>query len=219
MTSGAGKGDGDSRERRPALLLDPQASPLPPERRWPGLDGVARVDMYDLGSIDLEPYSALLVAGMVDQEFLLRRAAEVAAFLARGRVVVFCGQLFRPWLPGCGPFVPAVIRGFGDYAVHIEEEGLRQVPVYAGVEVDDLTFRRGVAGFFARGHHDPPPGATVLAQLARGQPITWVDERTTAGAVLVHAGADLLGSGDDGTTAARVAPQLLEWARRRGSRA
>ena len=216
MTGQAGSDDG---VLRPALLLDPQASPLAPEQRWPGLDGVATADMYDLGGIELEPYSALFVAGMVDQEFLLRRAGEVAGFLGRGRVVVFCGHLFRPWLPGCAPFVPAVVSGFGDYAVHIEEQGLRQVPVYAGVEADDLTFRRGVAGFFARGHHDPPPGATVLARLAGGQPITWVDEATTPGAVLVHAGADLLGYGGDGTTAARLVPQVLDWARRRGSRA
>ena len=202
----------------PALLLDPQASPRPRQERWPGLDDVALADVYELGRIDLDPFAALLVAGMVDQEFLLRRRGIVAGFLERGRVVVFCGHLFRPWLPGCPPFVPAAIRGFADYAVQIEEANVARVPVYAGVDPDHLTYRRGVAGFFARGHHDPPVGATVLARLAGAQPITWVDEATTPGAVFVHAGADLLGYGGDGSTAARLVPQLLDWACRRGSR-
>lgn len=204
--------------RWPALLLDPQASPLPLREHWPGLDGVAVADLYDLGRVDLDPYAALVIAGMVDQEFLLRRAGVVAEFLDRGRVIAFCGHLFRPWLPGCPPFVPATIAGVGDYVIRLEEAGMTEVPVYAGVDPDDLTFRRGVAGFFARGHHDPPPGATVLARLAGGQPITWVDEATTPGAVFVHAGAELPGYAGDQTTAARLVPQLLDWACGRGSR-
>jgi hypothetical protein len=204
---------------RPALLLDPQASPRPRHERWPGLDGdgVVTADVYDLSGLDLEPYAALLVAGMVDQEYLMTCRDTVARFLGRGRVVVFCGHLFRPWLPGCPPFVPAAIATVGDYAVHVEEAPLERIPVFASVDPDDLTYRRGVAGFFARGHHDPPPGATVLARLAGGQPITWVDEQATPGAVLVHAGADLLGYGADDSSASRVGPQLVDWARRRGS--
>lgn len=204
---------------RPALLLDPHASPRPRRERWPGLlgDGVVTADVYDLAGLDLEPYAALLVSGMVDQEYLLACRDAVTGFLGRGRVVVFCGHLFRPWLPGCPPFVAAAITNPGDYAVQIEQAPLGRIGVFAGVDPDDLTYRRGVAGFFARGHHDPPAGATVLARLAGGQPITWVDERTTAGAVFVHSGADLLGYGADRSPASRVVPQLLDWARSRGS--
>lgn len=193
---------------RPAVLLDPRASPTGRAQRWPALDDVETVDLYQLGHVDLEGFTALLVAGMVDQEFLLERRPVVEAFLGRGGTVVFCGQLFRPWLPGCAPFVPAVISGFGDYVVRLAEPH----PVFAGVDPADLTFRRGVAGFFARGHHPPPPGARVLATLAGGQPVTWIDRRTTPGRVFVHAGADLLGYGGDDSTAARVVPQLLDWA-------
>lgn len=197
----------------PALLLDPRASPTGRRQRWPALEDVEVVDLYELGKVDLEGYAALLIAGMVDQEFLWRQREVVAGLLGRSGVVVFCGQLFRPWLPGCLPFVPADIAGFGDYIVHLAEPH----PVFAGVDPDDLTFRRGVAGFFARGHHPPPPGASVLATLAGGQPITWVDHHTTPGTVLVHAGADLLGYGGDDSTAARVVPQLLDWAVAQGS--
>lgn len=199
---------------RPALLLDCRTSPAGRRQRWPALDDVEVVDVYELGEVDLDRFAALLVAGMVDQELLWRQREVVAAFLGSGGVVVFCGQLFRPWLPGCAPFVPAVISGFGDYAVHLAEPH----PVFAGVDAADLTFRRGVAGFFARGHHPPPPGARILATLAGGQPITWVDHRTTPGTTFVHAGADLLGYGGDDSTAARVVPQLLDWACGQGRR-
>lgn len=68
-----------------------------------------------------------------------------------------------------------------------------------------------MAGFFARGHHPPPPGAEVLATLAGGEPTTWIDRATTAGTVFTHAG-DLLTYPDGDSTAARVVPQLLDWA-------
>lgn len=202
---------------RPVLLLDPQASPEVDGRRWPTLTDVEVADIYDLGTIDLDRFAVLAIAGMVDQEFLWRHRDDVAGFLAQGRTVIFCGQLFRRWLPGCEPFVPAPIGGFADYAVHISRDAIGSHPVFAGVNPDDLTFRRGVAGFFARGHHPPPPRATVLATLAGGQPITWVDQHSSPGTVFVHAGADLLGYGETDATAARLVPQLLDWACTQGA--
>ncbi|MGQ0480613.1 MAG: hypothetical protein ACT4O0_06235 [Pseudonocardia sp.] len=80
------------------------------------------------------------------------------------------------------------------------------------MEPDDLTFRRGVAGFFARGHHPPPPGAEVLVRLAGGQPATYVDQVSTAGTIVVQANSDLLGYAADRSTAARVPDQLVDWA-------
>ncbi|MGH9286246.1 MAG: phosphate starvation-inducible protein PhoH [Acidimicrobiales bacterium] len=204
---------------RPAVLLDPQAGPQRRGDRWPALNHVEIADPYDLEVAGLDGVGVLLIAGMVDQEHLWRRREVVAGFLERGGVVVFCGQLFRRWLPGCEPFVPAAITGFGDYAVDLTpgEDG-EPHPVFAGVDPVDLTFRRGVAGFFARGHHPPPPGARILATLAGGQPITWVDRATSAGTVFVHAGADLLGYGGDGSSASRLVPQLLAWADAQASR-
>jgi hypothetical protein len=199
---------------RPVLLLDPQTSAQPDGRRWPGLGDVEIVDLYRLGQpdLDLEPYAVLAVAGMVDQEHLWAHRAAISSFLARRRTVVFCGQLFRRWLPGCEPFVPATISRFGDYAVHLALDGGQPHPIFAGVDPRDLTFRRGVAGFFARVHHPPPAGSRILATLAGGQPITWIDQVTTPGTVFVHAGADLLGYGADDASAHRLVPQLLDWA-------
>lgn len=194
------------------LLLDPRTSPDPVHEREPVRSAVDAVDAYELPRIDLERYAGLVVGGMVDQEFLYRERDVIRSYLGLGRVVVFCGHLLRAWLPGCGLFVPTSVTSFRDYTVRL----VTPHPVFAGVDPHDLTFRRGVAGFFARGHHPPPPGAQVLAALAAGQPATYVDRTTTEGTILAHAGADLLGYGEAGSSAARLAPQLLDWVREEG---
>jgi hypothetical protein len=195
------------------LMVDGQTGTSPRSEEALVRERMAVADVYQLHGLDLSPYSALHVSGMVDQEFLWRQRDVVARFLADGKVVAFCGHLLHPWLPGCGTFVPAPVTSYGDYAVHIVADH----PVFEGVDPRDLTFRRGVAGFFARGHHPPPPGAEVLATLAGGQPITWIDRTSTDGTIFVHAGSDLVGFADD-ATAARLGPQFVDWLEAEGRR-
>lgn len=177
--------------------------------REPWAGAVEAVDAYQLPTLDLSEVGALLLGDMVDQELLDRHRDLIRSFLDDGKLVVFSGHLLWPWLPGCGIFVPKVIRHFSDYALHL----VSPHPLFAGVEPDDLTFRRGVAGFFARGHHPIPAGAEVLLALPGGEPVTYVDRHTTAGTILAHAGGGLFGGGERTTTAALVLPQLLAWVR------
>jgi len=173
-------------------------------------DALTAHDIYDLPSIDLTRYRALAVTSACDQEFLLRHQDQIRAFLDRGRVLVFSGHLFRPWLPGAGLFQPKTIHTHHDYTVRL----VMPHPVFEGVREEDLTSRKGVAGFFARGHHQPPPGAEILARLVdpeHGEPIVYVDRVSTRGVILVHAGNDLLASVDRDSTAGRIAPQLIRW--------
>jgi hypothetical protein len=171
-------------------------------------------DIYDLPSLDLRPYAGLVLTAGADQRFLDRHCALVRGVLDRGGVVVWSGHLCRSWLPGAGLFVPRPIGSFRDYAVRL----VTPHPVFEGVEEHDLTFRRGVAGFFARGHHPPPPGAVILAELPGSEPAVWVDTRTTSGTVLAHAGGDLLGYVWEESSAARLVPQLFAWMRNVGRR-
>jgi hypothetical protein len=167
------------------------------------------IDVYDLERADLAPYLGLVVPGLIDQEYLARQADKIRAFLDAGRVVVYSGMLFRPWLPGAGMFVPKAIHSFRDYFLTV----VTPSPIFEGIEIDDLVFRRGVAGFFSRGHHQPPPGAEVILALPGGEPAVYVDRVSTAGTILLHAGNDLLGLAGDETTAGRLVPQLLAWLR------
>lgn len=191
------------------VVLDQMTTTGDPFAREPWAGAVTAVDIYALPSLDLSPVGALLLGTMVDQEHLHRHRGILRSFLADGKVVVFSGHLLRPWLPGCGAFAPKQVRSFHDYALRL----VTPHPVFAGVDAHDLTFRRGVAGFYARGHHPVPPGAEVLLALASGEPVTYVDRHTTPGTIVAHAGGGLFDGGEADTTAARVLPQLLVWLR------
>jgi hypothetical protein len=149
---------------------------------------IDHLDCYRLDQVDLAGYQGLIIAGMVDQEYLLRHRDRIAAYLAGGGVLVFGGHLHRDWLPGCSPFVPLPHPTLAAYRV----AEVAEHPLFDGLGPDELTFRRGVAGFFARGHHPPPPGAEVLVRLGGGEPATYLDRVSTAGTVLVQATSDPL---------------------------
>lgn len=166
-----------------------------------------RIDMYDLPRRALDSFPGLVVSSQVDQDFLYRHRRRIRTYLDAGGVVAFSGHLSREWLPGAGPFQPKSIESHEDYTV-VEAT---THPVFEGVEMSDLTYQRGVAGFFARGHNPPPEGATVLLRLPDGEPIAYVDERSTGGTIFAHSGNDLLAFGGRSTTAASVPEQLLAW--------
>jgi hypothetical protein len=149
---------------------------------------IDHLDCYRLDQVDLAGYQGLIIAGMVDQEYLLRHRDRIAAYLAGGGVLVFGGHLHRDWLPGCSPFVPLPHPTLAAYRV----AEVAEHPLFDGLGPDELTFRRGVAGFFARGHHPLPPGAEVLIRLGGGEPATYLDRVSTAGTVLVQATSDPL---------------------------
>ncbi|HZO25840.1 MAG TPA: hypothetical protein VFH48_07590 [Chloroflexota bacterium] len=124
----------------------------------------------------------MAVTSACDQEFLLEHKEMIRTFLDQGNVLVFSGRLFRPWLPGAGMFQPKTIHTYHDYTVHLVKEH----PVFEGVREEDLMLRKGVAGFYARGHHEPPPGAEILTRLVdaeHGEPIVYVDRASTRGVI------------------------------------
>ncbi|ALS24978.1 MULTISPECIES: hypothetical protein [Paenibacillus] len=170
---------------------------------------LAFLDVYELPDADLEPYVGMVIPGLIDQEFLTKEKECIRRFLDSGKVLVFSGHLFRPWLPGGSNFVPKTIRSHRDYHVSIH----RPHPIFEGVLPEDMTYKQGVAGFFARGHHPVPEGAEVLLTLPGGEPIVYIDRNSTRGTILVHSGNDLLGYHSNDNTSGRIGPQLLRWIR------
>ncbi len=179
-----------------------------PERSG-GPDRGERIDCYAIAGTDLSRYALLVVPSTVDQEHLARHRDVIRRYLDGGGVLLFGGQLHRDWLPGASRFVPLAPPSLAAYRV----TWLADHPIFAGIEPDDLTFRRGVAGFFARGHHPLPPGAEVLVRLGGGEPATYIDRTSTRGTILVHASGDLLGYDGADNTASRLSGQLVDWAR------
>ncbi|MGN4124133.1 hypothetical protein ACMGD3_03760 [Lysinibacillus sphaericus] len=165
------------------------------------------VEQYDFAQKDLNEIDVLIIPNFIDQEFLYTQREKIAGFLAQKKIVVYCGHLFREWLPGCGPFMPQLIRNYKDYEVF----PTAQSTIFEGVTTADMTFKKGVAGFFARGYHHPPANAEILLTFANDKPVTYVDRSSTNGTILVHAGRDLLGYADENKTTDRIRPQFLAW--------
>ncbi len=165
------------------------------------------VEQYDFAQKDLNEIDVLIIPNFIDQEFLYTQREKIAGFLAQKKIVVYCGHLFREWLPGCGPFMPQHIRNYKDYEVF----PTAQSTIFEGVTTADMTFKKGVAGFFARGYHHVPANAEILLTFANDKPVTYVDRSSTNGTILVHAGRDLLGYADENKTTDRILPQFLAW--------
>jgi len=170
---------------------------------------LTQIDQYELPETDLSALAGVVVSSQADQDFLYQHRDSIRTYLDEGGVVAFSGHISRPWLPGAGTFEPKQIDSADDYAVKETTDH----PVFEGVAMDDLTYQRGVAGFFARGHNPPPEEATVILRLADGEPVVYVDEVTTDGTIFAHSGNDLIAFDRRETSAKRVPPQLVTWIR------
>lgn len=186
---------------------------------WPGEGAVAfegpasvgrvqTLPLYELGQLVLEQHTALLLPANVDQRYLQSQRTRLDAYLQAGGQIVCNGHVAYCFL--------SCLRAF-EAAADMSVAGLgiargADHPVFAGVDPAALTFRRGVAGFYARGINPPPAGAVVLNTMGpQGLPVDWVFAHPGGGRLLVHAGNDLwmYASGQD--SAARILPQLLDW--------
>ncbi len=169
------------------------------------------IDMYQLHETDLEEYKCMILVNFVDQDYLYEERARIAEFLANRKIVCFFGNLVTDWLPGAKPFIAKEIRNHSDYDISIAKPH----PIFEGVLEEDMTFNKGVKGFFARGHHPLPAGAEVLVTLPDGEPVTYIDRNTTAGTIFVHSGGNLFEykSMDKSVkkTTERISPQLMQW--------
>jgi hypothetical protein len=172
------------------------------------------LDAYDLPNYDLSETICMVINGLTDQEFLYREKEIIRQFLDQGKVLLFGGHLFREWLPGAKVFIPKSIQSHQDYVVSVAQPH----PIFEGVLTKDMTFTKGVSGFFARGHHPLPPGAEGLLSLPGGELITYIDRQSTRGTIIVHAGNDLLAYNDLSTTTSRIGAQLISWIREEHSR-
>lgn len=163
------------------------------------------LDQYELAGYNLAGagHKFLIIDEFVDQELMLEQKDLIRAFLDRGNILVFCGHLFRHWIPGASLFVPKIIRHHLDYTVTVLDH-----PIFEGVLSDEITYSKGVSGFFARGHHPLPDGAEALLRLAGDEPITYIDRLSSQGTILVHAGRNLLRYRHSANSAGRIGEQL-----------
>ena len=169
-------------------------------------DRIVSRDLYALPEVQLEQFSSLLISMHSDQRFLAVQGDQIAAFVRNGGAVVANGHFAYPFLPGMTGFHTVEDCRLQDLTV------VRVVdhPIWAGVSERDLTFRRGVAGFYARVWHDAPAGASVIHALGHGERPIDILYSIGRGRILFHGGNDLWQFRGADTTA-RIVPQLLQW--------
>jgi hypothetical protein len=173
-----------------------------------------RVDVasqYELDDIDdaaLHGYAALLLTSHLDQIHFERRRDRIEGYLDSAGMIVFNGPIVRPFLPELRPFVPLPKRTLETLRVC----RFASHPAFPDIAVERLSLRRGVAGFWGRGHNPPPPGATLIHGLGPERaPVDWEWRRPAGGTVLCHAGNDIWGFLEDEPDADALPLGVLGW--------
>jgi hypothetical protein len=163
--------------------------------------GVEAIDTYDLPNTDLARFSGLIVSGRVDQEFLLRQRGQLRAFLDAGKVIVYSGQLFRPWLPGAQDAVLVDLGKLGG----LDAVTYQPHPIFG--EIDPKAFGAN----FVHGYYPAPEGAEIVASLPDGQAVIYIDRTSTNGTILLHAGINFMNYIVEDTSVREVIPHLIAW--------
>lgn len=164
------------------------------------------IDEYEFHLTDLSKYNVLVITYFIDQEYLYKHRDIIEEFLNDGKVVVFCGHLFRKFLPGCSPFMPKRINSYKDYIVEVPKNS----PLFQEVDVDDMVYNKKVAGFFARGYYHPPKGSEICLTFVDGSVISYIDRVSTNGVIIVHAGRSLLSYGSSINTTKKITDKTFE---------
>jgi hypothetical protein len=169
---------------------------------------LGEVDIYRLPATDLTGVRGLITAAGADQIFLERHRDLLTGFVRAGGRIAVMGHAVTAFLPGLGVWRKLTYSGPKDLAISLGDPH----PVWEGVDPVDLSFRKGVSGFYARGYADKlPADALIATRIGRlALPLDYIYP-LGAGQVLVHGGNDLTNWKDDPNTSARMTPQLIDW--------
>ncbi|MFD7548835.1 hypothetical protein [Streptomyces sp. NPDC059816] len=183
---------------------------------------VPTFDLYELTAARLDGCRGLILSLDCDQVFLSERADLLADWVRGGGRVLVNGHVNRPFLPGLAPWRRLDHRGPRDLRI----TPVTPHPIWAGVDFDELLYRTGVpgtptgeelarvgvAGFYGRGYHGAlPEDATVINGIGPYRLPIDISYPLGAGAVLAHAGNDLLSFSDHDRTTRHLGARLLHW--------
>jgi len=162
----------------------------------------------DLRGEDLAHAAGLLTTMHLDQDGLLAMRAGLRTMLDRGGRWFFNGHVLRTFLPELGLYRPIVPQTLATLRL----TPLAPHPVFDGVDRAGLAVRRGVRGFYGRGHNPPPPGADPVTGLGPElAPLDWDWARPAGGRIFSHAGNDLVSAPAERSTSERLARNILAW--------
>jgi hypothetical protein len=134
-------------------------------------------------ALDLDGIDLLLVPNGTDHVAMARAVPAVLAFLERGGTLACFDGWVTPWVPGHEWVMDNQYRTIDvRYRAGRDRFGLLE-----GVDIEALTFRHGISGWWACGYIEAARGADLLLGDIWGRPIMVVDTTTTPGAMILTA--------------------------------
>lgn len=169
---------------------------------------VRAIRQIDLREADLHEAPGLITTIHLDQNDFAARRPALEAFIARGGRLVFNGHPVRPMIDGLDRYHPLTLRRRSD----LDLVRLSGHPVFEGMAAASLVTRKGVAGFYGRGHVPLPEGAQAITGIGPDRlPIDWEWRRPSGGRIFVHAGNDLWTVADSEDSNRQLAERLVDW--------
>ena len=165
------------------------------------------IDYYDFTDLNLENYKCIAIPPFIDQEYMYTQKEKINSFLNKGNILVFSGNLFKPWIPGTKNYIPKEITQHKDYEIHF----CKNHPIFEGVTLHEMSYRKGIAGFFARGFYPTPDDSENILRLGENEIVTYIDRKNSKGTILIHSGNDLFSYTEAGNTTGKIGMQTFNW--------
>lgn len=193
----------------PVVLIQFRAGP-PPSSFAPAIAAgrLRTIVQSALAPGDIAGAAGVIVGMHCDQIDLAARAEEFSVFFAKGGRLAYNGHLLRPFVAGLGTFRVLESQRLPDYQL----VRLNPHPIFADIDPAGLVKRKGVAGFYGRGHVPPPEGALAVTGIGPQRlPIDWEWRLPSGGAIFMHAGNELWTIADHPETTALLSDRLVAW--------
>ncbi|NKQ40603.1 MAG: hypothetical protein HF962_03435 [Sulfurovum sp.] len=172
-------------------------------------DDTIVIRQSQLSSRDITDATALITTMHLDQIGMMEFSKELEVFLERGGRWFFNGHMMRP-----------LVYDLKNY-IYIDEGGDRESLrltelsdhfVFKDISRDAFLERKGVAGFYGRGHNPMPKGAVAITGVGRKKaPIDWVCKFGTEGEFFSHSGNDIWGAIGKGEMQNRLLENIITW--------
>ena len=134
-------------------------------------------------TLDLDGADVLLVPNGCDSIALHKVRGSIRAFLDRGGTLICCDGWVTPWVPGNEWVMDNQYRTIDvRYTSRSDKQG-----VLDGVDIDALTFRDGISGWWACGYIKPAEGAEIVLEDSWGRAVVVVDDASTLGTIVMTA--------------------------------
>ncbi|MEN3930196.1 hypothetical protein WJT86_03865 [Microvirga sp. W0021] len=162
----------------------------------------------DVTQHDIEEAPAAIITMHIDQNRAVNWLPWFSKLLDRGGRIAINGHVIRPYLEGVGTYIPAEKVGKSGLLLTV----LGEHPIFEGIDRVACGVRKGVAGFYGRGHNQMPSGAVALTGVGPAKaPLDWIWQRPAGGEIFSHAGNDIWNISADEPINRRLTNNLVNW--------